>query len=88
MLRPRVLTRIEQGDNVARLIVDGCQLIALAAVTVKASKSQVLESILPAFRYRRQMIDSETNALPPLIGMTILAQGVGTFANLLSKDGR
>ena len=55
---------------------------------MKTSKSQILEGILTAFRYRRQMINGETNALPAFIGVAILAQGISTFAGQLSTDSR
>ena len=82
------VTTEEQRNNLTRLIVKGCLLVRFPAVTVKTSKRQILKRILTAFRYRRQMINGETNALPAFVGVTRLAQGISTFADLLSTDSR
>ena len=60
--------------------------LAAFHAAVEVPPHQVLKRILAAFGYRRQMIDSETNALPAFVGVAILAQGISTFADLLSND--
>ncbi len=85
MFCPHVLSGVEQRNGLTRLRIERTLPVGFAAITVKASESQILNRI---FATRQYVIHRKLVILPSLVCMAVLAQVMCALSDTILKGSR
>jgi hypothetical protein len=81
VVRPYILTRIENGDDLLGFWITPLSTIAAAFVAIAARQRQIVDIIRPADRLRKYVVNCEADELPSFIGVTVFATQLRSVAH-------
>ena len=87
MIAPAIAARIEQRNFRFGLWVNRDRLIGFSAIAMETRECQIIKLVSSTLNDGEKMIDRELDVLPLFGSVTILAEKVGSFPDLLLKIG-